>query len=72
MDTAFAKAQFKSLMVLVRHLSENADPDLARTMRRELEREIGVLTPKVRVPAHQIEGNHCEGQGSVVQSRPAG
>lgn len=54
MDTAYAKVKFKALMVEVRYLSENADPELAQTMHRELEREIGVLIPKFRIPKDSV------------------
>lgn len=54
MDAAFAKIEFKSLMVKIRYLSETADAELARTMHRELERELGVLTPKLRISKNSI------------------
>jgi hypothetical protein len=48
MDADYAKTEFKSLMVKIRYLSEHADAAFAEVMYRELEREIGVLLPKLR------------------------
>lgn len=72
MDSAFAKMQFKSLMVQIRFLSENADADLAQTMHRELEREIGVLTQKVRADNRFARNSVAEQEKPVVESRPTG
>lgn len=72
MDAEFAKMRFKSLMTEVRYLSENADAELAQTMHRELEREIGVLIPKIR-PGNQFLKNRLPKDSvGVVESRPTG
>lgn len=72
MDAAFAKMQFKSLMVQIRFLSENADADLAQTMHRELEREIGVLIPKFRFSRSPRGLDMVETEEPVIHSRPTG
>ena len=71
MDANFAKIEFKSLMVKIRYLSENADAELAQTMHRELEREIGVLIPKFRA-GNQFLKNRSKTDLSMVESRPTG
>lgn len=70
MDNAFAKIEFKSLMVKVRYLSENADPELAQTMHRELEREIGVLVPKFRT-GNEFLKNRDNRDNIVIHSEGA-
>jgi ABC-type uncharacterized transport system substrate-binding protein len=71
MDANFAKIEFKSLMVKIRYLSENADAELAQTMHRELEREIGVLIPKFRAGSQFLK-NRSKTDLSMVESRPTG
>lgn len=71
MDSAFAKMQFKSLMVQIRFLSENADAELAQIMHRELEREIGVLTPKFRTGNQFPRNSVVEKDSLVLHSKRA-
>lgn len=72
MDAAFAKNQFKSLMVQIRFLSENADAELAQTMHRELEREIGVLTPKFRSGNQFTKNAMAKSDDTVIHSPSTG
>lgn len=72
MDTNFAKMQFKSLMVQIRYLSENADPEFAQIMHRELEREIGILIPKFRTGNRFYKNTVVNDKETVITSTPTG
>lgn len=72
MDVEFAKMRFKSLMTEVRYLSEKADAELAQTMHRELEREIGVLLPKIRMGSEFSKNRLSKDSEGMVESRPTG
>lgn len=72
MDVEYAKVKFRSLMVEVRYLSENADAELAQTMHRELEREIGVLIPKFRTGNDFLKNRIAAKDNIMLESRPAG
>jgi len=72
MDVEHAKVRFRALMVEVRYFSENADAELAQTMHRELEREIGVLIPKFRANGHLLKNAMAKNDDTVIESRPAG
>ena len=72
MDADFAKIEFKSLMVKIRYLSENADAELAQTMHRELEREIGVLIPRLKAGNDFLKNRIAVKDNSVVDYPRAG
>lgn len=72
MDSTFAKMQFKSLMIQIRYLSENADSELAQIMYRELEREVGVLIQKSRTGNQFLKNSIVNSDKSVIDSQRTG
>lgn len=67
MDAEFRKAQFKSMMVLLRALTASAEPELAEMMDRELTRFV-IQPLKLRYRA-KVVGKENE---TVVQFAPTG